>query len=727
MHFNSTVCSQPKPLVRLLDTGFDLLERLVEFYRNINTYGKFYASHNVMLLLGDDFSFKNFSLEMGVWQPILHALNANRKSLFNGSRFLFSTPGEYFDALQTETERGLQLHEKPLEDFFPLIDDYFDKNPVAWTGYFTTRPHLKRSMKRFGQLVRLAGDAFARLLLAKTGLRANNRMRDYLQATEKQRWLVGVNTHHDAITGTCEKLVCEDYHRRMQAGVHQLSDSLLLFVLQPLLGVQLQAKLLFEDRLIPADPDKPSQSFLLLSPRLENLPLRFRLPAPRQSLALSIDGLEVRDFSSICDDVAGCEYSFFPPRTDSSLRLASLKLSGSRADSAGEREHRLARDEEFEVALGNGRQLHLLLTADSIAVAEAGSTMKASENQVKIGWAVYKYSKEWCSLHKYFSGSYAFSTCNPTPYPLQIVSAVVRVFDGKRLVLSLDFRDDRLKAHIEYSCEQESGQLAYQIKSHFKPFFAAVEELDFVVRVKSMLANDKRFFTDSNGLESIQRVYGSDYGDSPEFSYYPVSRFIYLQDDTRRVALLTDRAQGGTSSFQGGLELMLQRVNREKDRLGLNSKLAETHAASIEHTLLIEDLALADQERYRQREKTMLIFALASDIAGVSDALSKTNAALSLLREQLGEMDGLEETFDVKNDGHIMMRLINKSETRDVLYRNLDGLRSLVSSITERPIDYNLFDAARQHSNSHTNDQVAPASKVATVKPLNALTLQLSL
>ena len=220
MQFNSTACSQPKPVVRLLDPHFDLMERLLEFYRNVNAYGKYYPSQNVMLLLGDDFSFKNFSLEMAVWEPILFALNSNSKSLFSGSSFLFSTPGEYFEALRRETGAGgLQLREMPVQDFFPLVDDYFDKNPVAWTGYFTTRPHLKRRMKRFGQVVRQAGDFFARLLLARPQSRSRKLLLAYLEATEKQRWLVGVNTHHDAITGTCEKHVCEDYHRRMEAAV----------------------------------------------------------------------------------------------------------------------------------------------------------------------------------------------------------------------------------------------------------------------------------------------------------------------------------------------------------------------------------------------------------------------------------------------------------------------------------------------------------------------------
>lgn len=40
-------------------------------------------------------------------------------------------------------------------------------------------------------------------------------------------------------------------------------------------------------------------------------------------------------------------------------------------------------------------------------------------------------------------------------------------------------------------------------------------------------------------------------------NYYPVTTKIAIEDDKNRMAVLTDRAQGGSSIFDGTLELMV--------------------------------------------------------------------------------------------------------------------------------------------------------------------------
>lgn len=86
---------------------------------------------------------------------------------------------------------------------------------------------------------------------------------------------------------------------------------------------------------------------------------------------------------------------------------------------------------------------------------------------------------------------------------------------------------------------------------------------EIVMRFDTDIASNGVFYTDSNGREMLRRQ--RDHRDTWNLTllekvsgnYYPVTAKIAIQDDTRRFALLTDRAQGGSSLADGSLELMV--------------------------------------------------------------------------------------------------------------------------------------------------------------------------
>lgn len=79
------------------------------------------------------------------------------------------------------------------------------------------------------------------------------------------------------------------------------------------------------------------------------------------------------------------------------------------------------------------------------------------------------------------------------------------------------------------------------------------------------MATDKVFYTDSNGRELIKRTRNHrptyEYTDDEPVSgnYYPVDNRIVLKDDDKEIefAVLTDRAEGGSSLADGQVELMV--------------------------------------------------------------------------------------------------------------------------------------------------------------------------
>lgn len=105
---------------------------------------------------------------------------------------------------------------------------------------------------------------------------------------------------------------------------------------------------------------------------------------------------------------------------------------------------------------------------------------------------------------------------------------------------------------------------------------------EIITRFNSDIQSEGIFFTDSNGREMIKRL--KDHRDTWKLklkepaagNYYPVTTKIALEDENARMAILTDRAQGGSSLGSGSLELMIHRRLLHDDAFGVDESLNET-------------------------------------------------------------------------------------------------------------------------------------------------------
>lgn len=126
----------------------------------------------------------------------------------NGSdiNLLYSTPSCYLKSLH---DAGITWPTKN-DDFFPYASD-----PHAyWTGYFTSRPTLKRYER--------VGNNFLQVCKQLTAL-APNLHPELLPHLGFMRETMGVMQHHDAVTGTEKQKVASDYARRLSVGMRTCS------------------------------------------------------------------------------------------------------------------------------------------------------------------------------------------------------------------------------------------------------------------------------------------------------------------------------------------------------------------------------------------------------------------------------------------------------------------------------------------------------------------------
>jgi lysosomal alpha-mannosidase len=89
-----------------------------------------------------------------------------------------------------------------------------------------------------------------------------------------------------------------------------------------------------------------------------------------------------------------------------------------------------------------------------------------------------------------------------------------------------------------------------------------------ITRFTTPLKTNGTFYTDSNGREMLKRVrnYRPDYDYTNEQpvsgNYYPITSKIVIRDEEAglELAVLNDRAQGGSSIEDGQVELMVHRA-----------------------------------------------------------------------------------------------------------------------------------------------------------------------
>jgi hypothetical protein len=94
-------------------------------------------------------------------------------------------------------------------DFFP----YADNDDSYWTGYYTTRPALKRRIRETGAMLRSAEILYS--LSADTNNFEEEEMRKLVEA---RRHLALVQ-HHDGVTGTSKQYVADDYMSKLGAAI----------------------------------------------------------------------------------------------------------------------------------------------------------------------------------------------------------------------------------------------------------------------------------------------------------------------------------------------------------------------------------------------------------------------------------------------------------------------------------------------------------------------------
>lgn len=460
------------------------------------------------------------------------------------------------------------------DDFFPYAD-----NPHAfWTGYFTSRPALKR-------YVRVA-EAYlqpARHFDVFNG-GDGSRLEHYTE-------MIGQAQHHDAVSGTEKQHVAYDYARGIAEGVADANAII----------AEALAKLLKRS---PSSPTPPAVSFCPLSnvsvcpPTQTGSPVALviynpiarslgsvsiRVPVSGPTTVYDTNGAHVGSSlvpNYVTLDPAGSKWTLMfsaalPPMGYSTYFL--------QPGSGGNEAEPVLRRHNADARIAN-EFLAVTIDGTSGRIKEIENVVSGVSTSVMQDWYWYNSSaggSNWGQTdYKQNSGAYIFRPNSSTPFAVNsgsinftvslLPGGVSEVFQywAPWLTQTVRLVPGGRYVEVEYNVGPVpiDNQCGHEV----------------ITRWSSDIASASTWYTDSNGREFITRV--KDYRPTWKLNatepvsenYYPVNAAMYLNDATRRLTILTERSQGGASLADGQMELMVHRRLLFDDSRGVGEPLNET-------------------------------------------------------------------------------------------------------------------------------------------------------
>ncbi|XP_075939113.1 LOW QUALITY PROTEIN: lysosomal alpha-mannosidase [Anarhichas minor] len=532
-----------------------------------NHQAKVYKTNHIIMTMGSDFQYENANLWYKNLDKLIRYVNAQQA---DGIRVnvLYSTPSCYLQ----ELHRANLTWALKTDDFFPYADNAHN----YWTGYFTSRPALKRyerisnsNLQTCNQLEVLGGPVSRNGPFGKGD-------------SETMKKAMAVAQHHDAVSGTEKQHVANDYARRLASG-WQHCQVLVSNSLSALSGSS--AERIYCDSLnisvCPLTESSKKFSVHVYNPLARPVTWPVRLPVNGSSYEVSdAEGRSVdcqvvpvsaqtaavrrnRGFA-----VNELVFQVQAPPLGFTTYSVSLLRDGPPPASTQRRVPTAIQNQFLRVTFDPDTGL-----LSSLTNLETKRTIKLTQN---FYW--YNASDGNNSKSDQPSGAYIFRPNSSTPF---IISKTAKTESIQTPVLQEVRQWFAPWVSQVVRLHQDSRALELEWTVGPLPISDDLGK-EVITRLDTSIKTSEYFYTDSNGREVLQRK--KDFRPTWKLwqsepiagNYYPINSRAFIKDDVDQLTVVTDRSQGGGSIQNGSLEIMLHRRLLYDDVRGVAEPLNET-------------------------------------------------------------------------------------------------------------------------------------------------------
>uniref|UniRef100_A0A8C7HQW1 Alpha-mannosidase n=1 Tax=Oncorhynchus kisutch TaxID=8019 RepID=A0A8C7HQW1_ONCKI len=533
--------------------------------QNIQQRAAWFRTNHVLWPWGCDKQFYNSSVQFANMDPLVEYINQNSKEF--GVTVQYATLSEYFQAVH---QSNLTWEVRGSEDFLPYSTEPFQ----AWTGFYASRNVLKGIARRASSQLHAAETLFTRYRVSYPDGPVPKE--EALQKLKALRWAVSEVQHHDGITGTESPKVSDMYIEHLtqaMMGVEELLAA--LFLLPQTLGTDLEQHIIVYNPLawnttaiINVTVTLPMAT--VFDDQGQAIPAQTQSSADSNTtydlfIVVNLGGLQHRKYLIKFSEKPGKEGS----STHHAWVVSFKRLNVSQELKTGRRLLPVL-NECYKIMLDQDTNL-----LHSITDRNEKRTVRMSQD-------FWEYQVNGNVSAGPISDNYIFSANGSAVRAYKAVK--MEIVPGKIVTeIRQYFYREEADEDYTYSVTTRipqsfpSGRLCYRLEQSYS-LGPLVVNTEAVLRIKTSLKNNRTLFTDDNGYQMMKRPSRTFVNDTVARNYYPMVRMAYIEDDSSRLVLLSERAHGASSQSEGELEVMLHRRlwNNQEWTLGYNLTLNDS-------------------------------------------------------------------------------------------------------------------------------------------------------
>ncbi|XP_023670401.1 lysosomal alpha-mannosidase [Paramormyrops kingsleyae] len=535
------------------------------FLEIANNQALMYKTNHIIMTMGSDFQYENANMWYKNLDKLIRYVNAQQSK---GSRvnLLYSTPSCYLQ----ELHRANLSWSVKTDDFFP----YADGPHNFWTGYFTSRPALKRYERLTNSLLQVCNQ------LEVLGGPQSRRGPHGEGDSNTLKRAMAVAQHHDAVSGTEKQHVANDYAKRLATGWAHC-EPLVSNALTTLSGSENQQTycLNLNISVCPVSEGQDEFSLTVYNPLSRSVSWAVRLPVNGSRYSVSDpSGRAVecqvipvsKETRRIREDkgYAVNELVFQVEAPPVGFRTYGISLVPNSPAPAG----------PSPVAPPFIENQYLRVTFDPETGLVSSLTNLETKQKVQLKQNFYWYNASvGNSDSSQPSGAYIFRPNSSTLLPVNSAAKIQAVQNSVVQEVQQQF-SPWVSQVVRLYRDSRHLELEWTVGPIPVGDFSGKE---VITRLDTTISSSGLFYTDSNGREMLERL--KDYRPTWDLkqsepvagNYYPINSRIYIKDKENQLTVVTDRSQGASSLQAGSLEIMLHRRLLRDDWRGVGEPLSE--------------------------------------------------------------------------------------------------------------------------------------------------------
>ncbi|CAG2118606.1 unnamed protein product, partial [Medioppia subpectinata] len=537
-----------------------------KFITYAKKYSNYYATNNVLFPMGTDFMYQDANSWFKNMDKLITYVNARKQKGSNVNVF-YSTPTCYLNGVH-----------KSNHTFTTKSDDFFPYNSFVhsyWTGYFTSRPALKRYEKVGNNALQVC----KQLDVLSLGNGKNE-----AKVTPLREWM-GVMQHHDAVAGTEKQHVSDNYALKLYKTIEKC-QSVVDESLNILIGDKNLNQLFCNQLNVSAcavTEGTDNLAVTLYNPFGHNVNHMVRLPVTSKAYkVLDPKGNAVKsDIVAIPESVLSLKERKSKAKDElvfeaqvPALGFSTYMLKANSAENI-ENEAKITKiSDAFTI---KSKSLNIMF--DKTGALNAIQLKNGKVVDFKQNFEFYKAKDNNDSFHQP-SGAYIFRSDGDSP---QFYNTTTLQAD---LVETSDVKEVRQRVSDYVSQVIRIWPNNDMIEFDFVVGPIPVDDKigkEIISRWETNLTTNGLFYTDANGRQLLERkrdfrpTWKLTVTEEIAGNYYPVNSRIAIRDEKQdiQMTVLNDRSQGGSSIKDGTVELMVHRRDLYDDHFGVGEALNE--------------------------------------------------------------------------------------------------------------------------------------------------------